>query len=112
MNQIDEKKVIKKAKRKFVKHKFIYVCIKENAYAPYEKSFFHKLISDSKSPLKHKNFILYIHDNYLSIHPNGFVLDTIKVPLDDKLWVELYCVFELDKDVDENFIEATDDEPI
>jgi len=33
-------KIITKAKRKFVKHKWIFVCIKEDAFTPYEKSFF------------------------------------------------------------------------
>lgn len=115
MNQIekiDEKKVIKKAKRKFVKHKWLYVYVKKNASAPYEKSFFNKLIADSKNPLKHKNYILYIHEDYLSIRPNGFLMDTIKVLLDDKLWIELYYVFNIKEPDDESLVNDIDDELI
>lgn len=93
MNQID---TIKKAKRKFPKHKRLYVTVKKHASVPYEKSFFHKIIADSKNPkLKHKNFILYIHDNTLTINSDGFLFEPVRVSLHDELWVELYKVFDL-----------------
>lgn len=114
MNQIDEKKLIKKAKRKFEKHKWIHVYVKRNASVPYEKSFFHKIIADSNnSTLKHKNYILYIHEKYLTIRAQDFLFEPVKVPLHDELWVELYCVFNLESENDDlTLMHDTDDEPI
>lgn len=113
MNQIDEKKIIKESKRKFVKHKWLYVHVNENASVPYEKSFFHKIIADSKKPLLHEKYILYIHEEYLTISSKSFLFESIKVPLHDELWVELYFVFTLEGEADDvNLMHDTDDEPI
>ena len=113
MNQIDNK-IIEKSRKKFVKHKWIYVYIKKDAYVPYEKSFFHKFIADSKNPkLKHKNYVLYIHEDYITIRGQGFDFDPVKVLLHDKLWIELYYVFNLRKNISEKeIIHDFDDEPI
>lgn len=104
MNDIKSKEIIiEKSRKKFVKHKWLFVYIKKNAYVPYEKSFFHKYIADSKNPkLKHKNYILYIHDDYLSIRGNGFPLERVTVELHDELWIELYCVFNVKKTIDKD----------
>lgn len=113
MNQIDKKKIIKEAKRKYVKHKWLYVYVKEKASVPYEKSFFHKIIADSKKPLLHKHYILYIHEEYLTISSKAFLFEPIKVPLHDELWIELYFVFNLEGEADDvKLIHDMDDEPI
>lgn len=113
MNQIDEEKIIREAKRKFVKHKWLYIYVKKKASVPYEKSFFHKIIADSKKPLLHKNYILYIHEEYLTISSKSFIFEPIKVTLHDKLWVELYFVFNLEGEADdENLMQDEDNEPI
>ena len=95
MNQIDDAKIIKASKRKFKKHVTYLVSVKPNASVPYEKSFFHKIISDSIH-LNHKNYILYIHDNYLTIQSKAHVFEPVKVSLDDKLWIEIYKVFKIE----------------
>lgn len=114
MNQINEKKVIKKAKRKFLKHKWIHVYVKKNASVPYAKSFFHKIIADSNNPaLMHKNYILYIHDAYLTIRAEDFLFEPVKVELHNKLWIELYNVFNIEGEIDNStLMHDTDDEPI
>lgn len=112
MNQIEKEKIINKAKREFVKHKWLHVYVKENASVPYEKSFFHKIIADSIN-LKHKRFVLYIHDAYLTIRAQDFVFEPIKVPLHNELWIELYCVFAIEGETDNpNLVHDKDDEPI
>lgn len=98
MNQIDEKEILKKAKRKFVTHQNLNVYVKRNAFVPYEKSWFKKIISDSKPPLRHKHYVIRLHDYYLTVIAKDFVFEPIRLPIDDKLWVELYCVFNLEKD--------------
>lgn len=114
MNQIDEKKIVQKATRKFVKHKWINVYVKNQASVPYEKSFFNKIIADCNNPkLKHKNYILYIHDEYLTIRAQDFLFEPVKVELHDKLWIELYCVFNIEGETDNfSLMHDTDDEPI
>lgn len=89
-------KKVEKAKRKFPSHKPLHVIVKDNASTPYELSFFHKIIADSRNPkLKHKNFTLYIHDYYLTIRGDGFTFEPIVAELRDELWFELYKVFDL-----------------
>lgn len=114
MNQINEKKIIKEAKRKFVKHKWLNVYVKNHASVPYEKSFFSKFIADSNNPdLMHKNYILYIHDEYLTIRAQDFLFEPVKVELHDELWIELYCVFNIEGETDNStLMHDKDDEPI
>lgn len=114
MNKAENKKIIEKSKRKFTKHKWLYVHVKKDAYVPYEKSFFHKIIADSNNPkLRHKKYILYIHEEYLTIRSQDFNFEPIKVILDDKLWIELFCVFSV-KEVSDDFklMNDNDCEPI
>ncbi len=95
MNQID-KKIVKKAMRKFPNHCKLHVKVKDNASVPYESSFFHKIIADSKNPKwQHKKFLLYIHDYYLTIRGDGFIFEPVVAELHDELWIELYHVFDV-----------------
>ena len=114
MNQINEKKIIKEAERKFVKHKWLNVYVKKHASVPYEKSFFHKIIADSNDPaLMHKNYNLYIHEDYLTIRAKDFLFEPVKVELHDELWIELYCVFNIEGESDNlTLMHDKDDEPI
>lgn len=114
MNQIDEKELIHKATRKYVKHKWLSVYVKANASTPYEKSFFHKLIADSKNPkLRHTHYMLYIHEDYLTISSLTHTYEPVKVMLHDKLWIELYTVFNLEGETDDvNLMNDSDAEPI
>lgn len=95
MNQTD-KKIIKKAMRKFPSHCKLQVVVKDDASVPYEVSFFHKIIADSKNPKwQHKKFLLYIHDYYLTIKGYDFIFEPVVVELHDELWIELYYVFDV-----------------
>lgn len=115
MGQIEKKKIIKKSKRKFPKHKWLHVYVKEDAFVYSKKSFFNKIIADSKNEtLKHTKFVLYIHEEYLTLSSNDFLFEPIKVTLHDKLWIELYEVFNVENE-EENYlseIDDDDDEPI
>lgn len=116
MSQIKKKKIIKESKRKFHKHKWIHVYVKQDASVPYENPLFTKIISDSKNEkLKHTKFVLYIHEEYLTISSKDFIFDPVKIAIDDKLWIELYCVFNLvneNENSDLSDINDNDDEPI
>lgn len=95
MNPIDDATIIKASKRKFKKHVTYLVSVKPYASVPYEKSFFHKIISDSIH-LNHTHYILYIHDTYLTIQSKTHVFEPVKVTLDNKLWIEIYKVFKIE----------------
>lgn len=106
------KKFVTKSQRKFVKHKWIFVCVKKNPFTPYKKSFFNKIIADSKSPLENTKYRIYIHETYMTIKSRSLPnFESIKVALDDKLWIELYLVFKIDTD-DSIVVNNSDDEPI
>lgn len=112
MNQIEEKEIITESKRIFLKHRWLNVYVKKSAFVPYEPSIFKKIILDSKDKrFKHRKYVLYIHEDYLTIRSNTHLFEPVKVPIDDKLWVELYCVFNLSNNCSE-IIEDNDDEPI
>lgn len=110
---INEKDIIKKAKQKFPKKQWIYVKVKKDAFAPYE-SFFKKIVKDSKNPkLNHTKYLLHIHDTTITIRSRQFPMDPIRLELDNKLWVELYCVFKFIKTADTfELIRDKDDDPI
>lgn len=112
----DFHRILKKAKKKFPTHKWVRIKVNENAYNPFNSMLFEKIINDSLI-LDHKQYALYIHDTYLSIRSIQFKnYDPIKMELDSKLWVELYCIFEIDDTDDDNAIfesfEEIDDKPI
>ena len=101
-------------KKLLKKHKWIRVYVKKNASVPYEKSFFSKFIADSNNPdLMHKNYILYIHEDYLTIRAEDFLFEPVKVLLHDELWAELYYVFNIEDEADSStLMHDEDDEPI
>ena len=106
----------RKAHGKFPMHKWLRIRVKTNPSNPFNNMVFDKIIRDSIS-LDHYQYAIYIHDNYLSIRSLQFLkFEPIKIWLDRKLWVELYCVFDIDDTDDDNYIfenlKDVDDKPI
>ena len=109
MNQT-EKGIIKKAKRKFVKHKWLNVIVKPDAHLPYINSALQSIVINSRNHLRHKDYILYVHEKYLTISSKSF--EPVKLLIDDKLWVELYYTFDVTKVTDPDLLTDHDEEPI
>ena len=86
-----EKEIIKKAKRKFPKHQYLYLRVKKNPKKPYTKTVFEKAIELRR---KHPVYKFYIHDNYLTFISTSIKnAEGVRVIIDDKLWIELYYIF-------------------
>lgn len=84
-----------KPHKKFPKHKRIYVRVKDNPRNPYNSTIFEKIISMKD---EHPDYVIYIHDDYLtyeSLTIKNF--EAVRLPIDDKLWNELYFVFDVVK---------------
>ena len=111
MNQT-EKEIIKKAKRKFVKHKWLNVIVKPDAHLPYINSALQSIAIKSRNHLRHKDYILYVHEKYLTISSKSFTFEPVKLLIDDKLWVELYYTFDVTKVTDPDLLTDHDEEPI
>ena len=84
-----------KAKKKFPTHQYLTVRIKPDAKNPFGSTTFEKF-------LKMKNerpvYRLYIHlcYGYMSFScPACKQMDTVRMPIDDKLWVEILKIFEI-----------------
>lgn len=85
-----------KAQKIFPTHKKIYLRVKKNPKVPFSPSIFeHAILLRKEHPL----YEFYIHEDYIR-----FKSTSIKnaVPtrdwMDDKRWVELFFIFELDEE--------------
>lgn len=92
----NHKNTIIKSRKKFPVHKRISVRVKKKPKNPFNSSAFSKIIEMKKDP----EYEIYIHsrDGYLtyqSVSIENF--EAVRLPLDDKLWIELYCVFDIVK---------------
>lgn len=90
---------LKKAKKTFPTHKKLLVRIKENPKNPFNSFTFEKLIRDKDL---NSEFVIYIHENYIKIiskEVKNFV--PIKLTLDNKLWIEIYNIFDFKKILNE-----------
>ena len=84
--------LLKESKKTFPKHKKILVRIKDFPENPFNSLTFEKLIRDKAL---YSEFILYIHDEYLRINSKQIKnYEKVKIPLDQKLWIEIYEVFD------------------
>ncbi len=83
---------VKEAKKKFPLHKQLVVYVKENPVNLYDSVMFDNIIRKSNYPA----YSLYIHDDYITLWalniPNA---EPIKLIIDDKLWEELYNIFDV-----------------
>lgn len=115
MNQ-KEKEIIKEAQARFKSHQWLHVTVKEDADSlPYKISPFTAIIEHSKDSLQHKNYILYIHDKYLTVSSKEFKFEPVKLLIDDKIWIELFYVFEVNvkkSKKDKSLLRDRDKDPI
>ncbi len=90
------KKQVAEAKKIFTPNRELYVRIKEDAHSPFGQLMFdHYLVMKKK--YQRTVYKLYIHLKYGYISfscPNEPRMDTSRLPIDSKLWVELLCMFE------------------
>lgn len=93
---MEDKEIIKESKKRFKKHHLLHVTVKDDAnLLPFDISPFTSIIEHSKDELQHKNYVIYVHDKYLTIKADEFVFEPVKLLFDDKLWIELYYVFDV-----------------
>ncbi len=92
MGKMTDEKIIEKAKKKFPQHKLLNLRVKKNPKKPYKKTVFEKAIE-----LRHfyPVYQVYIHDFYLTFTSTSIKnAESVKVKIDDKLWIELYYIFD------------------
>ncbi len=85
---------VEKAKKSFPSHCLIRLRIKQNPVNPYTSITMEKIIGMRKL---HPEYVFYIHerDNYVRYScPTIENFESVKLPLDDKLWVELFSIFD------------------
>lgn len=93
---MNKEEIIKEAKKRFKPHYVFYVTVRDDAnLLPVELSPFTSIIEHSKDEFQHKNYVIYIHDKYLTIKAEDFVFEPVKLLFDDILWIELYYVFDV-----------------
>lgn len=96
--------IIKESKKQFLSHSWLRIIVKKDPHNPYGNMIFEKIIHDSIF-LNHTKYAIYIHDKYISIRSLKYeCFEPIKILLDNKLWIELYNVFEIDTDANPNVI--------
>ena len=84
--------LLAESKKLFPKHKKILVRIKELPQNPFGSTIFGKIIESKNT---YPEFILYIHDDYLTINSTQIKnYEAVKLILDYKLWIEIYNVFD------------------
>lgn len=81
----------KKARKEFKKHKRMAIRLKSNPKNPYRSMYIESFIKKRDYP----NYELYIHNEYFSIKNTDLAAsETIRIPIDSKLWVEIYFCFD------------------
>ena len=93
---LKEKEIIAESKARFRQHKWLHVIVKNGVSTlPYSPSPFDSILEHSKDSLQHKNYILYIHDKYITIRSEDFTFEPVKLLIDDKIWVEIFSLFDI-----------------
>ena len=91
---------VEKSKKTFAPHKKLKVRIKDDAVNPFGLYMFEHFLR-MREEQQRSVYELYIHtrDGYMSFScPSCEAMDTARQPIDDKLWVEILCMFELKKE--------------
>ena len=90
------KKQVAAAKKIFIPNRELFVRIKKDAHSPFGQLMFeHYLLMQQK--YQRSVYKLYIHlkHGYISFScPGETRLDISRLRIDDKLWVEILCMFE------------------
>lgn len=102
---MEKKEIEKKAqesKKIFTPHKKLTVRIKKDASNPFNSTVFKKFLEmQEQRPIY--NLYIHLRDKYMSLScPTCKELDTIKIPIDNKLWVELLCMFDIISEPEED----------
>ena len=84
--------LLAESKNLFPKHKKILVRIKELPQNPFGSTIFGKIIEGRDLYFE---FIIYIHDDNLTLDSKQIRnYEPVELPIDAKLWIELYKVFD------------------
>lgn len=116
MNQ-EEKEIVSKSKEKFKKHRWLSVTLKKDVSYPYPLSPLESLIILQYNNFKRKEYLLYIHNKYLSIRCLGKCskesnFEPVRFLLDDFIWAELYTIFDIKLEKVKWLSDDKDKEPI
>ena len=91
---MNKEEIIKEAKKRFKHHYVFYVTVRDDAnLLPVELSPFTSIIQHSIDELQHKNYVIRVHAEYITVSSKDFLFEPFKLLFDDKLWLELYYVF-------------------
>ena len=91
---MNNKEIIKASKKRFKKHYLLHVTVKDDADSlPVKLSPFTSIIEHSIDELQHKNYVIRVHAEYITVSSKDFLFEPFKLLFDDKLWLELYYVF-------------------
>ena len=91
---MNKEEIIKEAKKRFKPHYVFYVTVRDDAnLLPVELSPFTSIIQHSIDELQHKNYVIRVHAEYITVSSKDFLFEPFKLIFDDKLWLELYYVF-------------------
>lgn len=93
--------MVARSKKTFPSHKKSLVRVKKSPVNPFGSSIFEKAILQMDS---YPEYELYIHDDYLTLTLKSSAIPIVegsKIKLDDKLWIELFFVFDFVKIVKE-----------
>lgn len=91
---MNKEEIIKEAKKRFKPHYVFYVTVRDDAnLLPVELSPFTSIIQHSIDELQHKNYVIRVHAEYITVSSKDFLFEPFKLLFDDKLWLELYYVF-------------------
>lgn len=84
--------LLAESKKLFPKHKKILVRIKKLPQNPFGSTIFGKIIEGRDLYFE---FIIYIHDDNLTLDSKQIRnYEPVELPIDAKLWIELYKVFD------------------
>ena len=90
---MNKEEIIKEAKKRFKPHYVFYVTVRDDAnLLPVELSPFTSIIQHSIDELQHKNYVIRVHAEYITVSSKEFLFEPFKLLFDDKLWLELYYV--------------------
>lgn len=93
---MNKEEIIKEAKKRFKPHYVFYVTVRDDAnLLPVELSPFTSIIQHSIDELQHKNYVIRVHAEYITVSSKDFLFEPFKLLFDDNLWVELYYVFNI-----------------
>lgn len=113
---LKETEIMLESKKRFNQHQWLYVTVKSDVESlPYSPSPFDSILEHSRDSLHHKHYILYIHDKYLTIRADGFNYEPVKLLIDDKIWIELFYLFDVNVKKtrkDKKLAKDRDNEPV